>query len=80
MSWKKKALPACFFEPENVTSLAQALEQLLLDPAASHRLGLQNYAAACGLPISDVADWYLLHMQTLRPLNPIMTHLQQELL
>jgi len=77
---EEEGFTGVFFEPENVTSLAQALEQLLLDPATSHRLGLQNYAAACGLPISDVADWYLLHLQTLRPLTPIITHLQQELL
>jgi len=69
-----------FFEPENVTSLALALEQLLLDPARCHALGMQNYAAACGLPISDVADWYLLHLQTLLRQPAIAPRFQQEVL
>lgn len=54
-----------FFEPGDVASLAAALDRVLADSAHRHELGTRNYLAACGLPISDVVDWYLLHAQTL---------------
>ncbi|MCU0491222.1 MAG: glycosyltransferase [Chloroflexaceae bacterium] len=54
-----------FFEPENAWSLAEAMAKLIDDPTYRQELAQRNYAAARGLPMSDVVDWYLLHFQTL---------------
>ena len=54
-----------FFEPGDAASLAEAIDRVLADPAHREELGMRNYLAACGLPITDVVDWYLLHAQTL---------------
>jgi glycosyltransferase involved in cell wall biosynthesis len=56
-----------FFEPNDPRSLAEALGRVLDDPARRRALGMQNYLAACGLPMAEVVDWYLLHAQTLLP-------------
>ena len=55
-----------FFEPGDVGSLAGAIGRLLDDPARRREMGTQNYMAACGLPMAEVVDWYLLHAQTLQ--------------
>lgn len=49
------------FEPEDADALTDALDRLLNDPAYCRSLGLQNYQASCGVPISEVAEWILLH-------------------
>ncbi|GAH14080.1 unnamed protein product [marine sediment metagenome] len=54
-----------FFEPGNTDSLKEAIARLLDNPELSRQMGRQNYLASCGLPIDDVVDWYLLHMQEL---------------
>lgn len=54
-----------FFEPENADALADAIARVIDDPDRRHQLGMQNFMASQGLPISEVVDWYLLHMQTL---------------
>lgn len=54
-----------FFEPENPHSLAAAIARVIDDPNRRREIGLQNYLAACGLPMADVVDWYLLHAQEL---------------
>lgn len=55
-----------FFEPDDVQSLTTAIARLIDDPARRHELGRRNFMAACGLPMADVVDWYLLHMEQLR--------------
>ena len=52
-----------FFTPENAQSLAEALARLLDDPARRRAMGTQNYLAACGLPMAEVVEWYILHAQ-----------------
>jgi glycosyltransferase involved in cell wall biosynthesis len=54
-----------FFEPDDTLSLKEAISRILDDPVRRQQIGQQNYGASCGLPISEVADWYLLHMQHL---------------
>lgn len=54
-----------YFEPDNAESLKGAIARLLDDPDYRREMGRRNYLAACGLPIEDVADWYVLHMQAL---------------
>lgn len=54
-----------FFEPDDLDSLRGALEKVLDNDDYRKQIGRQNYVAACGLPIGDVVDWYLLHTQEL---------------
>ena len=54
-----------YFEASNVNSLAIAIENLIENKAYRQQMGEQNYAAAVSLPMSDIADWYLLHFQSL---------------
>jgi glycosyltransferase involved in cell wall biosynthesis len=58
-----------YFEPENAESLAAALWRVIERREVALELGLANYLAACGLPLSDIADWYLLHFQRLQALK-----------
>ncbi|WP_394972387.1 glycosyltransferase [uncultured Croceitalea sp.] len=48
-----------FFEPENVKSLAQAIQTILQDEEYRISLGIKNYKAACSLPMSKIADMYM---------------------
>lgn len=54
-----------FFEPDNPQSLAKAIANVIDDPQYRRQLGTQNFLASKGLPIEEVVDWYLLHMQKL---------------
>lgn len=56
---------AQFFNPDDVEQLANAIEHYLADQSARETDGLKNYFAACGLPMSSVIDWYLLHFEML---------------
>jgi glycosyltransferase involved in cell wall biosynthesis len=52
-----------FFEPNDVESLANAIQKVLEDDEYRIRLGRQNYFAAASLPMEDLIDWYYLHFQ-----------------
>lgn len=54
-----------FFEPESSQSLAEAIASVIDNPAHRQEMGMRNYYASSGLPITEVVDWYLLHFQTL---------------
>ena len=54
-----------YFEPNSVDSLADAIRRIVTDDDRRRQIGMRNYLAACGLPISEVVDWYLLHLETL---------------
>ena len=57
-----------FFEPDDAQSLADAVARVIDDPDRRRALGTQNFMASRGLPINEVVDWYLLHVQQiLRP-------------
>jgi len=51
------------FEPDDEVSLAGAIAQLLDDDERRERIARQNAAAAAALPLADVADWHLLHLE-----------------
>lgn len=53
------------FKPEDPFSLTEAIESVIDHPERRIALGKQNYLAARGLPMSEVADWYLLHYNQL---------------
>ena len=54
-----------FFAPDSVDELAAAINRLLTDEPYRQQLARTNYEAATALPLSDISDWYLLHIQRL---------------
>ena len=54
-----------FFAPDDAVQLATAINRLLTDVPYRHYLSKTNYEAATGLPLSDISDWYLLHIHNL---------------
>jgi glycosyltransferase involved in cell wall biosynthesis len=54
-----------FFEPGDVSSMAAAIARVLDNPERRRALETQNYLAARGLPMSEIVDWYLLHIEPL---------------
>ena len=56
-----------FFETDNAESLAEAVSSLIDNPEARKRIEDQNYKAAKGLPMGELAQWYLSHIQKLLP-------------
>jgi len=52
-----------YFEPGDPLSLADALAEVLDDPARRTALGRQNLAAAAGIPIAEIAHWYVVHLR-----------------
>jgi len=60
---KEEGYVGKFFEPNDVESLANAIQKVLEDDEYRIRLGRQNYFAAASLPMADLIDWYYLHFQ-----------------
>ncbi|MBT8230937.1 MAG: hypothetical protein KJO50_11800, partial [Bacteroidia bacterium] len=54
-----------YFDPFDQTSLENAIYNLITDDKRRFLNAEQNYNAACGLPLDDIADWYLLHLSAL---------------
>lgn len=54
-----------FFETNNAASMADAISHLLEHPEERQQIEEQNYAAARGLPMNELAQWYLSHIQPL---------------
>jgi glycosyltransferase involved in cell wall biosynthesis len=54
-----------FFAPGDVPSLADAIARIISHPERRQELGMRNFFAAQGLPITDVVDWYLLHFESI---------------
>jgi len=51
-----------YFEPDNATSLADALAKMLDDDVLTTEHGRRNFLASTGIPMSEVIDWHLLHL------------------
>jgi glycosyltransferase involved in cell wall biosynthesis len=54
-----------YFETDNAESLADAVSYLIENPAERLKQEDQNYAAAKGLPMKELAQWYLSHIHKL---------------
>jgi glycosyltransferase involved in cell wall biosynthesis len=54
-----------YFTPEDSTSLADAIARVIDDPSERVALGRQNFAAAAGIPMSEVVHWHVVHLQRL---------------
>ncbi len=54
-----------YFDPADSHSLADAIVKVIDAPDRRIDLGRRNYAAAVGIPISEVVDWHLIHIQRL---------------
>ncbi len=54
-----------YFEPGDPLSLADAIAEVLDDPAKQAQLGRRNFAAATGIPMSEVVQWHVAHIERL---------------
>lgn len=54
------------YDPLDASSMAKAIARIIDDSERRIRLGEQNYLAAKGLPMSEVVDWYLMHMESIQ--------------
>lgn len=52
-----------YFEPGDPVSLADALAELLDDEVKLEALGRRNFAAAAGIPMSEVVQWHVAHIE-----------------
>jgi glycosyltransferase involved in cell wall biosynthesis len=54
-----------YFETNDAASLADAVAYLMEHPEERQKIEDMNYAAAKGLPMRELAEWYLLHADQL---------------
>ncbi len=54
-----------YFQPADPASLADAIAKLLDDESLVEEHGRRNFAAATGIPIAEVLDWHLIHLEPL---------------
>ncbi|WP_343561428.1 glycosyltransferase [Sphingobacterium sp.] len=62
---EEEGYSGAFFETNNAASMAEAVEYLLQHPEERRKIEDQNYAAAKGLPMNELAEWYISHLQAL---------------
>lgn len=67
-----------FFEPNNVGSLAEAIENILVNDSYRIALGKKNYKAACSLPMSAITQMYTDYFKAIKykklpTISPILT-------
>ncbi len=59
-----------YFETDNAQSLANAIAHLMEHPEERQKYENMNYAAAKGLPMNELAEWYLSHATQLLKKKP----------
>lgn len=62
---EEEGFQGAYFEPGDTGSLADALAEVLDDPARQEALGRRNFAAATGIPMSEVVQWHVAHIDRL---------------
>ncbi|WP_099023234.1 glycosyltransferase [Mycolicibacterium palauense] len=60
---REEGFKAVTFDAGDPGDLARALRAMLADPVGMAAMGEANRAAACGIPLADIADWHLVHLQ-----------------
>ncbi len=63
---EEEGFQGVYFEPGDAQSLADALALVLDDPERREELGRRNFAAASGVPMSEVVQWHIAHIDRLR--------------
>lgn len=63
---EEEGFQGVYFEPGDAGSLADALALVLDDPERREELGRRNFAAASGVPMSEVVQWHIAHIDRLR--------------
>ncbi len=63
---REEGYQAEIFAATDPEDLARAIERVLSDTAYKANMGATNRAVSAGLPIADVADWHLIHIDELR--------------
>lgn len=54
-----------YFQTDDAQSMAEAISYLMEHPEERKKIESMNYAAAKGLPMNELAEWYLGHAQQL---------------
>lgn len=62
---EEEGYEGAYFEPENIESMADAIQKLIEDLEYREYIAKKNYAAAASLPMNEIADWYLSHFERL---------------
>ncbi len=62
---EEEGFQGVYFEPGDVDSLADALAAVLDDPERREILGRRNFAAASGVPMAEVVQWHIAHIDRL---------------
>ncbi len=62
---EREGFDAGVFAPGDVDSLVDAVRGLIDDPVRRREMGTRNHAAACSLPLADIADWHVAHAEAL---------------
>ncbi len=62
---KEEGYAGEFFEPNDPDSLTETIENLLTNHQHRQKVAIQNYEAASSLALSDISDWYLIHISNL---------------
>ncbi|MDR0265468.1 MAG: glycosyltransferase [Sphingobacterium sp.] len=62
---EEEGYSGAFFETDNPVSMAEAVTYLLQNPEERRKIEDQNYAAAKGLPMNELAEWYISHLNVL---------------
>lgn len=55
-----------FFTPDDISSLADAIEKLTIDTAYRTQLGKENYNAATALPMSKITEMYITNFKAIK--------------
>lgn len=63
---KEEGYKGEFFDPMSAESLATAIENILLHDAYRIHLGMENYKAACALPMSVITETYIAYFKAIQ--------------
>lgn len=67
----EEGFTGAYFEPDDASDLARAIAELLDDADARAHIARVNHAAATGLSLDEIADWYLVHVGALVHRDPV---------